>query len=506
MTFKSSLSYLIFLYWKMEISRQYYSAQSLLRGQLVQLEENMEGYVTALYDRRTLSSSLNLQQIKVIRVWENMAFVLNQQSRSQLILSAFTTTLFEPKNSGNPLANVRPSWSGTFSALDFANIQMVVGDTGIFVSFFSNGNVFLPNGSSIQQTPAQILTRLSLDGQVVASTFIQGSDLINITFDNSTKTAVIYGNSNLPLVISRRVIISRTMSPYSFVVFLSLSLVAEKTFVDDQTVVELLVAGNKNIAYIDQNNYLFYYEENGNNWDVSFQGYNVLNLLINNNTIIIVFRDNSTGKYYFQNYDISGNVFRSGNIPITGTVITASMNLQNTNRLFVLVLREDILYVEEYDLLQLVRIMSKSVPNNSIFVSGSDSLMGVASTSNLQLYQTTMTRLVGVVSQILTPSPTPLPPGQQCPPGFYPCVDCPPCNNRGCTGFPIDGCCPEQLLPNCKAPMVVQVDFGITTALAPLIPGQEYFIDSQKRLTTDSSSNRYLGTALDSTTLYMNSS
>lgn len=476
----------------MEISGIYSSLQPVRRGDVVQLVFGKKDFVMKVYDKPRFSFELtNMFSLRQIAVFNQHVITLREASRGVVIVEAFIRNNLQ--------------WSQTINALTIYSMEMVVGNGGVFVLIHGDGIIHLPNGTNIQQGITRVLVRFTLNGQMIAYTTIQGPDLVGVLYDYGEENAAIYGSTKRTLVINGATVISES-APYSFAVALSPTLNPSEILTTDNMSIVKISAGNGDIALIEEIDgvaTLFFFNNNDTSWSVALGLFEVSEIQVFDNFIAVVGNEFEQRKYVVYQFNFDGTQINKSILPFEGNVIDTQLAYDNNRFLLYAIIEvEGGRSLVEYNIYDAIIVWSTPVLLNALLVSGTTELVVVGSGSNIQAYTKRLPALIGAVSEVLWPiqgtgsTGSTGNTGRGCPTGFHGCTGCPECESE-CTGGFSGGCCPDNILPGCILPYVVRVDFILTKAFAPVIPGQEYFLDLSNRITTDEMLDRYIGTALD---------
>lgn len=477
----------------MEFSGRYSSIQPVQKGDVVQLVLGREGFVMKVYEKQSFAFERgNLNVLKRIVIFNEYIITVRETNRGNIVIEAF-------------VANVS-IWSQTITALTVFDLSLVVGNSGVFLLMNADGVITLPNGSTIQQDPTRVVIRFSLrDGTMIGYSTIQGPTFIDIIYDNEINVALLHGNSTTPLIINGINIVDKS-SLYSFIVSLSPTLTPTNTLIVDDAIIDRIAAGRGNIAYTERINgetELSFYTIGGSSWTKSLGVFNVAELEILNNFVAVLGNDPVAQTWTLYQYTFDGTEINNVILPVEGVIRNTQLAF-NQNR-FILYTIHDLQevnpvesFLTEYDIYDDVVVWRTPISQSSTLLTGDVSLVAIGNENNLTVYRKRLPALIGAVSEVLWPLTGTGTTGQTgCPPGFHPCSGCEQCE-AGCTGASdVSGCCPDNILPGCRLPYIVNVDFILTRAFSPVIPGQEYFLNTNNEISIDERSNRYIGTALD---------
>jgi phage tail protein X len=298
--------------------------------------------------------------------------------------------------------------------------------------------------------------------------------------------------------MNNTVVIDKT-SEYAYVITLSPTLTPECILVADNIVITDIVANGGNIAYTERHDNITTLnfvgvgpdEQCANSdisWTVNLGDFTVGDLIFYGTVIAIVGQTNNLVIQVLQ-YNIDGTLKASQVLPDEGTVLAYQFAVVG-NDFLLYTIADNLIFgreLVEYNVIDNILIWTTPIPQDSTLLAGTIDRVATASTNMIKSFTKRWPGLIGVVSEVIAPNYA----GPGCAPFWSPCV---------VEGVQI--CCPDNPpLPNTgQAPYVVRVDFGLTSALAPVIPGQEYFINNDGLVTVDDTPpNKYIGTALDST-------
>lgn len=469
----------------MSVSGQYYSLQRVEKGDIVQLVFDQKDFVMRVYERGVPGSTIDkLSGTLQIEMFGNDLYILRQPITGEIVIEKY-------------LDNVL-IWSRSVFAFNFFSSSIAVSEGGVYLLTRADGVIQLPGGGSVQQGPGWVLIRISSEGHVIATTAITGATDIQVTDNNGEGNAVIFGNATQPLVMNRQTVIDKT-TLYSFAIFVSPTLGPSDILVVDDIVVTKLAAGFNSIIHIEKDgtdNTLIFNGATGDMWTAELGDVEVQELEVYSGFVAVVVKDNTSLKWFLSQYSLAGELISKIDLPIEGDILTTQLAFNEARfLLYAISSIEGGRLLTEYDGFEDTLVWSVSVPNDTNMVAGVVEKVAVHYSNTVRNFVKRLPALVGAVSQVLWPGGTGT---TGCPPGFNPC-SC-PTGNTGCIP---PGCCPIHILPNGQAPSVVIVDFLLTSAFAPVIPGQEYFLDIQRKLTTVELPKRYIGTALDDTKVLM---
>lgn len=469
----------------MAISGQYYSLQSVVKGDLVQLVFGQKDFVMKIYERGVPGLTIpDMTGTVQIAMFNDMLYVLRNPVAGTIIVEAF--------------ANEVLLWRQTIAALNIFHLSFTVDQGGVYVLFRGNGVIQIPNGPTMNVRDGWVLIRFGENGQTIAATNITGATDMIVTNNNGEGNAVIYGNSTKPLIMNQRTVIDKT-TLYSFAIFVSPTLGPNEVFVIDDIVVEKVAAGFNSLAHIERENTettLIFNGVTGAMWTADLGDAEVEELQIFSGFLAVIAKNNTTNKWFLSQYSLEGELTSTAILPVEGDILVTQMAF-NQARFLVYAISsiEGGRLLTEYDALDNILVWSVSVPTDTNLVTGTVSKVAIHYTNTIRYFAKRLPALVGAVSEVLWPGGTGT---TGCPPGFNTCT-CP----TGSTGCIPPNCCPIHVLPDGSFPTVVRVDFIVTSAFAPVIPGQEYFLGNNSKLTTVETPKRYIGTAIDDTKVIM---
>lgn len=453
----------------MSISGQFASIQPVSVGDIVQLVYGQEGYVMKIYETGNFANEISgLRDIVALAVYGTVTYSV-QRLATGLEITAW--------------ANGVMQWSRTIVVHLPTSIEMAAGAGGVYLVFFvESANVSLPGGVSVASSPTFIVVRFSSTGDMIAYTTLTGVLHPKLTIDAGLSTAVIYGSSTKPLVLGKKTIISDT-TLYSYAIILSPTLAANRVFKESDVVILHLVSNSANIAFTDREDNLTTLSFHGgtNNWNNSIGDLVSDDLIVFPSSVFVAGRVEDTNDWSIYQFAYSGNQLAQIQIPIPITdIILKTIFSYNGTRLLlyvISVLEDESMVLSEYDVFSDVIIWRTAIPSNTILIAGSNETVSSSTSTTIDTYGKRLPALAGVVAQVLSPT-----------------------GSTGSTGS--TGCCHDSTfdyppLPNGTQPFVVIVDFLMTSAFAPVIPAQEYYLGDNQRATVIPDNSRYLGTAID---------
>ncbi len=481
----------------MDVSGTYLALQFVEVGDLVQLAYGREGYVMLVYERPFFSHQIiGLSNVRHISLFNDIVYAVSRPSPGTVTIQAFARQggllATVATNTGQNLSLVPPPtipiWSQTITMMTTYSTNVMVGPGGVYVLIWGDGNFLLPNANTVQQANVRVLLRFGLDGVFIGYTTIQGALAADIIYDYGSNEAVIFGNANDPLVIAGDLVINR-LSPYSFVISLTPSLLPDKVLQADDIIITDIAANGTNLVYThreDGNTILNYLGVDGGDWHTSLGAFTTGDLGFFTDTIAVVgTNDNIPTETRIILSDITGQNITNRVLPTEG--VTELYQFAVDSDAFLLYAISSIpggKQLIEYNVQDDILIWAVSVPDDVNLLTGTTNAVSVGDNNTVSIFGKRWPGLIGVVSELLVQGWA----GPGCPPTYQPCSP--------------DVCCPTlPPLPNTgEPPQVIKVDFGLTSAFAPTTPGQEYFIDNNGDVTTDETPpNRYIGTALDAT-------
>lgn len=473
----------------MEISGTYSSIQPVTKGDLVQLVVNKEGFVMKVYEKASFSYLRDdFNEIKAMSIFNEYLVTVRELNRGNIKIETFLKGV--------------SIWSQTIVGLSIVDLSIEVGNAGIFLLFSGDGIITLSNGVLINKGPVRVLNRLELkSGNLIAYSIIQGALELNIIYDQVTNISLIAGNTNKPIVINGVTVINKN-NPYSFIIPLSPTLISTQPLIVDNALIEEIAVGNSNIAYtvtINGQVELSFYSETST-WTKNLGAVKVLELEIYDNFVAVVAKDLVQNIWAIYQYTFDGIEINDTTLPVEGFIRLTKL-AYNKDRFILYAIVDDRetnptkSSLVEYDIYDDVIAWETPIDLGANFLTGDISLVSLGTNDNLTVYNKRLPALIGAVSQVLWPT-SGQSGGTGCPPGFHPCRP----GENPCTGLTggTGRCCPDNVLPGCRLPYIVTVDFILTKAFAPVIPGQEYFMSTiNKDITDVETGNRYIGTALD---------
>jgi hypothetical protein len=489
------------------ISGTYSSVQSLQVGDVVQLVLGQDGFVMKVYEKSTFAYELNnLTALQAIAVFDIYTITVQETNRGNVVVQAWTGGI--------------SVWSQTITALTIFNVAVVAGAAGVFLLINADGVITLPNSVVIQQSSGtiNILMAFALsNGQMTAYTTIQNPTIINLTYDNANDVSLIYGNATVPLIIGGAVIIDQS-GLYSFAVFLSPTLTPSTILAVSGIVITQLAAGSGNIAYSVTSfgsTTLFFFGADGTTWSHDLGVFTITEIAIYPGFVATLGFGLIESEFSVFQYTLTGVQINMAVLPFIGFIILTQFAFNGIDFILYAVITNSltnptIATLAEYNVFDDVIAWSINIPVTTTLLAGVNSLVAIGFDGNtVDAYGKRFPAVVGAVSAVLW-QPGVTGGTGACPPGFTMCTgSCPNCFGSGCTGPSgatggvTGSCCPNNVLPNCLSPYIVQVDFTLTTAFAPVIPGQEYFLDASRQITTNEVATKYIGTALDSQRVLM---
>lgn len=489
------------------ISGVYSSAQSLQVGDIVQLVLGQEGFVMKVYERSTFAFELdNLTVLQATAVFGNYVITVQETNRGNILVQEWTAGTLV--------------WSQTVTALTIFSVSVVAGAAGVFLLINADGVITLPNSVVIQQSTGSINILMSFalsNGQMTAYTTIQNPTVINLTYDNANNVSLIYGNATVPLIIGGATIIDQA-TLYSFAIFLSPTLTPSTILAVTGIVITQLAAGSGNIAYSVTSfgsTTLFFFGADGTTWSQDLGVFTITEIAIYPGFVSILGFGLIESEFSVFQYTLTGVQINMAVLPFIGFIILTQFAFDGIDFILYAVITNSltnptIATLAEYNIFDDVIAWSINIPVTTKFLAGVNSLVTVGFDGNtVDAYGKRLPAVVGAVSAVLW-QPGVTGGTGACPPGFTMCTgSCPNCFGSGCTGPSgttggvTGSCCPNTVLPGCVSPYIVEVDFTLTTAFAPVIPGQEYFIDANRQITTNEVLTKYIGTALDSKRVLM---
>jgi hypothetical protein len=497
----------------MNISGTYTSLQPVIVGDLVQLVLNRQGAVMQLYEKQILNYEVpNLNNLITMQLYGDYLIVVRLPGIGFLSLELYTKGSL--------------TWTQTLTTLQFSNISLVIGSSGIFLLFDSVGITHLP-GVSISQSPITILSQFGFDSNLLSVCTISSTTSRSIVYDNTANTIYLYGTLSTPLRINNSTVVNRN-SLYSFAISLSTTLVPINTLVAEAITIELLAVNNGNIAFTERNGSstsLNYVSVDNTGFTVSLGLFTTYDLQFYSNFIAVLGNELLVNAWYVYQFLFDGTEIAKTTVSLPQTIEEATLAF-NLDRFIVYAISRlagGNYILSEFDIYDSIEVWSTPIPPNSTNLSGVTSELtisypttgcsntgttcpsGTTCCSNtIRVYGKRLPYFIGAVSEVIWPNGTGTTGPSGCIEGFSPCSEC-PIGCTGCTGSPI--CCSNVVIPNCGIPYIVTVDFIKTNAFSPVIAGQEYYINILTgRVTTDETLGRYLGTAIDDETVVMLSS
>jgi len=496
----------------MNISGTYTSLQPVQVGNLVQLVLNRPGFVMQVYEKSMLDYEItNINNLVTTQLFDNYLITVRLAGVGNLVLELYTNSTL--------------TWSQIVTTLQFTNISLVVGSTGIFLLFDSTGITHLP-GVTISQSPITILAQFGFNSNLLAVATINQIINRSTVYDSVGQTIYLYGTSDIPLLINNSTIINRN-SLYSFVISLSTSLIPINTLVAENITIDDTAIINGNIAFTETSgstgisSTLNYVSTGNNGFSTSLGIFETSDIQLYNNFIAILGKDLFVNVWYVYQYAYNGTQIAKTTVSLPETIQEATLSY-NGNRFIVYGISKlsgGEYVLSEFDIYDNIEVWTTPLPPGAINLTGLISEVSVSYPANncpsntcpvtitnccsntIRVYGKRLPYLVGAVSEVIWPNGTGTSGPSGCITGFSPCTMC-PTSCTGCTGMPV--CCANTLLPGCVVPYIVRVDFILTKAFSPVVAGQEYFLNlATNSITRDEILGRYIGTALDTQRVLM---
>lgn len=482
----------------MEISGQYYAIQNVAKGDLVQLVYGQEGFVMRVYEKSKFLYTVNdTNVLQGIGMNGTSLFVLSETLHGNLRIYRVDNNVVV--------------WTQAVNGANFSHLDFVVGNDGVYLYMVGDSVITLPNGISIQDTHLKVLVKFSLSGTLMGFSNIKGPYEVKMAYDFQINEMVMYGNSTEPLYMNNTLVIDRHIL-YGFIIGLGSTLSPLKIIESLGTIIVRLAAGNGSIAFTnvtDALTYMHFINNLGEDWSVILGNVTVRNIEIFANFIGVVAQDDYTPtNWILYQYAFTQQKILEAPLPVQGIPIhTAFAAGPNRFLLYIIANNMGGAILTEYNVFDDVVAWSIPIPVDPLYVAGDISSVSVAYTNSVLVFGKRLPAVIGVVAEIYQRGT-----GPTCGTGFVYTPGLTGCVNPGPTGYtgptgcvscpgptPCPTCIVPYVLPNGLRPQSVKVEFVLTTALAPVIPGQEYFINSQGNATQSDINTRYIGTALDST-------
>lgn len=460
------------------ISGEYLAIQSVSVGTPVQLVLGQDRRVRQIYQIGQFGFDFEVPTQTVITLAVfitgvgSILYVVNQ-TQDGLTLTAYRLNI--PGRCCPTDTTVTTTlWSASTACFNPTNIQLVGGDGGIFLMFYSSNIVTLPNGVTLPGIPQAALQRYSpVNGRVLNWTVLQGDPAVKITYDPGLSLAVLYGSTQENIILGTVTVFApNPPALYSYVIILNASLGVQRSIAEPGITISLLSSYGGNIAYIQALELIYHSADGTVNWIAQLMNITPYILLVLPNGVFIVGVGGT-----ISTFTPNGVLLSNLAIVLPGTFVTAVFAYSDNVVLTYILSKvggdtpHNVL--SEYNLFDLILTWRSEIDVDLNIIAGTTEWVSAGSAIAVDVYTKRLPRVIGIVREII------------------PVEDARNAELMSLEGSPSD----VNLQQLTSIPVIV--DFTVTPALAPLIPGAEYFLDSQRVINT-TNTGRYLGTALNS--------
>ena len=449
---------------------------NLTVGSLVNISFSQEGYVESLEKRGDLISKIPVPyRIDSIEVYDGNIIGVHNRMNNYITITNYN------------------KWDRMVHADALYEVRTSIGAAGYFLGLRVSGKVYLSDSSVLSGADQRwVIIRFGFIGNIISSCVFNLVNTVKLSYDHDTDNVYLSGVNNAPIILNKATIIDRTDN-YSYLIILSsiFNIVRVISFNGltygnfSVNGPDLIYTRGNNLVYVS-NDVIMFEKPADPTLAVSFYNGLIYHLTVMSKMVI---------------YDQNG-------------LITNSIQYDASNAVQIRLERNDVFFLTPTQIIQYetdtpTPVWTKDISNTALLLASHQEDVVVVDGLGVNFFVRNYPRLIGVVSQLIPislnkPGKTPnfCPYGYTTVPNTEVATVCGGFSGNTAGNCPPGNLCYKDLT---LLPLVTQVkvDFTTTDVLGPLISGEQYYIDTNGKITRDKLTNRLLGTALSNTRMLL---